>query len=142
MHAQPTFSPAHFSNQDKSLQNLIEFPSISDEVDIVIPCVAIITPHGKFKYGNNACHSKPNSIPEIFETNIHQAAKAARIMPAMIENGRMEARFHYSVRFLQNDKCRFVTLYPNHGKNVANLGNDYISAQLIRQGPNTAFDKC
>lgn len=126
--ADDNWSPAAFTDDEKSLQNLIEFPQTEKDLDIIIVCQAYIRRSGRF--GSNVCFYQDDKYLQ-FERAIFEASRGAVIKPARKNKSGRNVLLSYRVQFIQIGNKRSIKAYPNDGMLIGEYGEDYFSPQLL-----------
>ena len=91
---------ARFVDGDQSLQKLIEFPDVDDNVLTIVYCLAHVQKNGEIV--RNHCFPSETvdpSLPDAIDT----AAKLARASPATVGNKLRSVRLYYRVVFINKD---------------------------------------
>jgi hypothetical protein len=122
--------PANFSDGEKSLAQLILFPELRGDVNIVISCYGIV--NGKGKIEEPGCYMR-NPGDETFVATIYAATKKARLKPAVYDGKRVHVVFQYRVQFVKKGEDEMLDFVANPGfeENVDAYGQEHIAAQRV-----------
>ena len=133
-------SPAQFSDGEKSLKALIEFPELRGDAKVAISCIGLLKDNGKLD--SHGCY-QVNPGDETFIAAIYKAAKKARLQPAVIDGKRVDVVFQYRVQFVQQGEDKGVQLVanPGHAENVEAYGSSHVAAQRV-YGKDSWDDAC
>ena len=127
--AVPVFTPANFVEGKKSLQNLIKFPKVEEDVSVIVTCYSRGTARG---YIRRARCSTSNDSDLKFTLVVSRACKSARLTPATVNGRKEEINFQFSVIFTKNGESEEIAVYPHNRNNVDKFGLDYVGAQLYK----------
>ncbi|MBT8078976.1 MAG: hypothetical protein KJO31_10395 [Gammaproteobacteria bacterium] len=126
------FSPATFGDPtaEKSIFKFIDFPEVTGDVTAAMLCAVISVHNGKLK--DNLCFLQ-NDFDQPFAGALFNAAKKARLVPAMIDGRAQTVYFQYRVQFKQKGEEQEVTFLPNPGvkENVEEYGPEHFGAQRL-----------
>jgi len=113
---------------EDALETLIEFPELKGDTTAILRCAARVQENGKLK--DNGC-AATGPADQIFLVPINEAARKARVTPAMADGRNKEIYFQYRVEFAKKGDERTVNVYPNPGvqENVQAYGPDHVAAQ-------------
>lgn len=133
-------SPARFSDGEKSLKALIEFPELRGDAKVAISCIGLLEDSGKLD--EHGCY-QINPGDETFIAAIYKAAKKARLQPAVIDGKRVDVVFQYRAQFVQQGEDKDIQLVanPGHAENVEAYGSSHIAAQRV-YGKDRWDDSC
>lgn len=128
--------PASFdtTEEKRKLHDLIKFPEIKGDVDIVLDCVAQVLTTGKLK--DHGCYVK-DQFDQPFSQAVYDAGKKARMLPATIDGKKRNVFFQFRVAFTQKvideETTQSIKLYPNNGiaENVEEYGPEHFAAQRV-----------
>lgn len=122
--------PANFSQGEKSLAQLIEFPELRGDVSVAISCFGIVNGKGKIK--EHGCYRR-NPGDETFVAVIYAAGKKARLTPASYDGLRVHVVFQYRVQFVKkgDDEVLNFVANPGYEENVNAYGPEHIAAQRV-----------
>jgi len=123
---QPRFTHADFVEGERSMANLVEFPDVDGDIEVIVTCTGIASAKGRLQ---EAKCSAPNDPDLDFTMAVSRRFNAARLIPATVDGNSEEVDFQFAVHFRQEDDRQTVNVYPNNSKNVDRLGLDYLSAQ-------------
>lgn len=124
--------PGGFSEGEKSLTELIEFPELRGDANVTISCLALLETNGKLdKHG---CYVR-NPGDETFVAAIYKAVKKARLVPAVYDGRPTEVVFQYRAQFVQQGEEKEINFVANPGytENVEAYGHEHIAAQRLFQ---------
>lgn len=130
--AVPLFVPADFATGKRSLENLIEFPEIDFDVEVTVTCAGHANRKGRLK---KARCSSPGDPELEFTLAVSRRFNSTRVVPALVKGKPEDVDFQFSVVFTKRGDSENIRVYPNNGKNVERLGQDYISAQRYSPHP-------
>ena len=121
-------NPASFNHPDGSLQSRIKFPELRGDSVAMIRCAAQVQRSGKFE--DNVCFVQ-NAGDEVYIKAIYDAAKKARMNPAIIDGKSAAVYVQYRVEFKKEGDNQSVRILNNPGveENVAAYGEDHIAPQ-------------
>ena len=128
-HAMADSSPptlARFVAGDDSLQKLIEFPVIDDDVAMIVFCLARVSRSGDIV--RNHCFPSEN-VDRSFRDAIDTAVKSARASPATVDSKARSVRLYYHVIFFQKDGATEIGVYSNWGIDADKYGLSYEAPQ-------------
>lgn len=113
---------------EKSLKALIKFPELKGDTSAVIRCAARVQHDGRMK--DNGCVAA-SPADQIFATPVNEAARKARLMPAIADGREREVYFQYRVEFIKKGAEQTINIYPNPGvqENIDAYGPWHIAAQ-------------
>ena len=122
--------PAGFTDGEKSLGRLIEFPELRGDATVAISCIALLSSKGKLE--EHGCYA-PNPGDETFVGAIYKAVKKARLRPATIDGKAVSVVFQYRVQFKQEGENKTLSFVANPGyaENVEAYGTQHIAAQRV-----------
>jgi hypothetical protein len=121
-------SPAHFTDDPKSLQNRIRFPSNRPDEIVDVFCEARLSSRGAFR--NTFCKAtKPGLYG--YELASAMAARTARIAPAILDGEPREIWFQYRVEFEKKAGRESIRAYANQARQITTYGPDYTSPQRL-----------
>lgn len=123
---QPRFTHANFVEGERSMANLVEFPDVDGDIEVIVTCTGIASAKGRLQ---EAKCSAPNDPDLDFTMAVSRRFNAARLIPATVDGNSEEVDFQFAVHFRQENDRQTVNVYPNNSKNVDRLGLDYLSAQ-------------
>ncbi len=120
--------PAQLGTGNKSLASLIEFPELKGDTTAVIRCAAIAEDDGDLKM--NGCFAE-EPADQLFIKPIVDAAKRARVVPAVADGKRRAIYLQYRVEFIKKGSEQTINVYPNPGvqENIDAYGQDHVAAQ-------------
>lgn len=122
--------PANFDveDEDRQMRRLLGFPQVSGDVEVQLNCFSLVQESGKMKDTN--CYMMKN-YDEPFVLAVTQAAKKARMNPAIIDGEPREVYLQFIVKFMQKEDKRqiFYVLNPGYGENVDAYGIEHIAGQ-------------
>lgn len=119
--------PANFNDGGRSLQNLIRFPNVREDVSVSVLCGARLDQNGDIL--NNYCWNVTDSRMG-FINAINRVAEQAMLTPATVDGASRSVWFQYSVEFNKIGDEQRIDVYPNWGFNRELYGFDYIMPQL------------
>lgn len=122
----PRFTHANFVEGERSMANLVEFPDVDGDIEVIVTCTGIASAKGRLQ---EAKCSAPNDPDLDFTMAVSRRFNAARLIPATVDGNSEEVDFQFAVHFRQENDRQTVNVYPNNSKNVDRLGLDYLSAQ-------------
>ena len=117
---------ARFVDGDDSLQKLIEFPVVDDDVAMIVFCLARVRKSGDIV--RNHCFPSEN-VDQSFRDAIDTAVKSARASPATVDSKARSVRLYYHVNFFQKDGATEVGVHSNWGVDVDKYGLSYEAPQ-------------
>lgn len=120
------YFPASFNNEPDSLQNLIVFPDIGENIDVTARCSSKLSRFGSFQ--SLVC--LPIQYPELLQA-IGDVILDAKISPATRDGSRQEVMIPFSVRFVKEGASENLYVYPNFGVGTEILGLEYTAPQRI-----------
>ena len=123
---QSRFTHAIFVEGERSMANLVDFPDVDGDIEVVVTCTGIASAKGRLQ---EAKCSAPNDPDLDFTMAVSRRFNAARLVPATVDGNSEEVDFQFVVHFIQENDEQSVNVYPNNSKNVDRLGLDYVSAQ-------------
>jgi hypothetical protein len=123
---------ARFVDGDHSLQKLIEFPDVDDDVAAFVYCEATVLGSGKIR--RNHCFPNENVDPS-FPKAVSAAAKLAKLTPATVDGDNRFVYLYYRVLFIQKDGAAEIHVYPNWGADVDKYGLSYEAPQCYHFSP-------
>ncbi|MBT8098539.1 MAG: hypothetical protein KJO82_02250 [Gammaproteobacteria bacterium] len=135
--APAAFTHADFVTGDRSMQQLVEFPGIDDDVQVNVTCSGIATAKGRLK---EALCSAPNDPDLEFTMAVSRRFNSSRMVPATVDGKAEEVDFQFVVSFSKKGDNETIAVYPNNGKNIDRLGLEYYSAQ--RYSPHVWPHRC
>ena len=124
------YAAANFSEGEKSLSELIEFPELRGDASVTISCLGLLESNGKLdKHG---CYVR-NPGDETFVAAIYKAVRKARLAPAVFDGKAETVVFQYRVQFVQKGEDKEVNFAANPGyaENVEAYGHEHIAAQRL-----------
>jgi hypothetical protein len=121
-------TPATFNHPDNSLQSRIVFPELRGDSVAQIRCAAQVQRNGKFE--QNVCFVE-KAGDEVFIKAINEAAKKARMNPAIIDGKTAAVYVQYMVVFTKAGDSQTVRIFNNPGiiENTEAYGVEHIAAQ-------------
>ena len=124
--------PANFDHEDpdRRFANLIKFPETRGNITVVLNCFSQVQSNGKMK--ETGCYMKDN-FDSPFVIAVADAAKKARMNPAIV-NGKPQRIFlQFRVAFKAEDDDRIIRYYLNSGyeENMNAYGTDYVAGQRV-----------
>jgi hypothetical protein len=122
----PQFTHAMFIEGKRSMQNLIEFPDIEQDVEVRVTCTGHATAKGRLR---DARCSAPNDPELKFTMAVSRRFNSARLIPATVNGKKEEVDFQFVVIFRKEGEIESHEIYLPNLKNVDRLGLDYIGAQ-------------
>ena len=122
----PRFTHANFVEDERSMANLVEFPNVDGDIEVIVTCTGIASAKGRLQ---EAKCSAPNDPDLDFTMAVSRRFNAARLIPATVDGNPEEVDFQFVVHFKKEGDEERVNVYPNNSKNVDRLGLDYVSAQ-------------
>lgn len=128
--ADPRPADFDYEDEDRRLDNRIEFPEVKGDVSVMISCFSQIERNGKMD--TTGCIARDN-FHAPFAAAIMDAAKKARVRPAVIDGKERKIYLQFRVEFVAKDDARDITLYlnPGNSENVDAYGPDHIAAQRV-----------
>lgn len=126
--AQTQHRPASFDHPEDSLVSRIEFPELRGDSTAVIRCAVQVSRSGKME--DNGCYVN-EAGDETFIKAINEAARKARLVPAMANGQPLRVYVQYQVEFRKEGDEETVTIYNHPGveENVKAYGVNHIAAQ-------------
>ena len=119
-------SLARFDDGEHSLQKLIEFPDVDDDVSTVVYCE--LTVHRSGRIRRNFCFPFEN-VDWSFRNAVSTAARSAKALPAIVDGITRSVHLYYRVFFFQKDGAAEVRVYSNWGDDVDKYGISYEAPQ-------------
>lgn len=124
--------PADFDHPEEKRQllRLIEWPEIKGDIEVILSCFSQIKKSGKMD--NTGCYLQ-NNYDEPFVYSINQAARKARLNPAIIDGDPQEIYLQFQVKFVAKGEERdiFFILNPGYEENVNAYGFGHIAGQRV-----------
>lgn len=117
---------ARFVEGDQSLQELIEFPDVEDDVFADVYCRASILADGRVS--SNNCFPSDN-VDQSYRIAVERALTSARLTPAIINGEPHPVSLRYRVVFFRKGGAAEVGVYSNWGRDVDRFGLDYEAPQ-------------
>jgi|GEM_PF-1874816 len=131
--AAESYSPADFTDSNRSLQNRIRFPNIEGDISLTILCDSFLTRNGRFR--TNLCFSHgTDQRAWLFDIAIKRAARYAKIQQALVNGHGRAVRFKYKVEFEKNGETTSIKALANQGLNTESDEGNYVSAQRYKGG--------
>ena len=122
----PRFTHANFVEGKRSITNLVEFPDVDGDIEVIVTCTGIASAKGRLQ---EAKCSAPNDPNLDFTMAVSRRFNAARLISATVDGNPEEVDFQFVVHFKKKGDEETVNVYANNSKNVDRLGLDYVSAQ-------------
>ena len=122
----PRFTHAMFVEGKRSMQNLIEFPDIEQDIEVRVTCTGHATAKGRLR---DARCSAPNDPELTFTMAVSRRFNSTRVIPATVNGKKEEVDFQFVVIFRKEGEIKSHEIYLHNLKNVDRLGLDYIGAQ-------------
>lgn len=128
--ADDEWTPAGFGDDEKSLENLIEFPELRGDTAVTVSCMGVLKSRGKFD--QHVCLQR-NPGDQTFVAAIYDIIKKARLKPATYNGRGVNVVFQYRVHFEQTGEEQSMTFMPNPGlgENVEAYGLGHTAAQRL-----------
>ena len=124
--------PANFDHEDPKRQfaKLLKFPETKGNLTVVLNCFSQVESSGKMK--DTGCYMKDN-FDTPFVVAVADAAKKARMNPAMINGKPRRIFLQFRVAFKAEGEDRIIRYYLNSGyeENMQAYGTDYIAGQRV-----------
>ena len=130
------FIPASFNDETDSLQNLIEFPDIDENIDSTARCNSELSRFGSFE--TLSCLPLQ---PELLQA-IADVIFDAQMSPARRNGSRQRVTIDFSVRFVKEGSSENIFIYPNFGVGTEILGSDYTAPQRVIRRIEGESDEC
>lgn len=121
-------TPARFAEGGESLENLIAFPDVPGDVGADVYCRAVISTDGEMK--QNFCFRSAN-VDQAFRDSIDDAARSARLSPAVVSGEPHRVIFSYRVVFVRADDRSLIRVFPNWARDTDKYGNEYDGPQRL-----------
>ena len=121
-------TPARFSADEASLENLLLFPDVSADVTAEVYCRAVISVDGEMR--QNFCF-RSESVDQEFRDAIDTAAESARLSPAVVSDEPRRVIYWYRVVFVRAGERSLIRVFPNWGRDTEKYGNEYIGPQRV-----------
>ena len=121
-------SPAHFTDDPKSLQNWIRFPSNRQDEIVDVFCEARLSSRGTFR--NAYCKATKRDLYG-YELASAMATRTARIAPAILDGEPRQIWFQYRVEFEKKAGRESLRVYANQARQITTYGPDYTSPQRV-----------
>lgn len=122
--------PANFDHAEdkRRMDKLIQWPEIKGDISIVMNCFSQIDKNGKMEH--TGCFLL-NNYDEPFMMAISQAAKKARMNPAIIDGKPRKIFLQFRVEFIAEGEQRAIHYYLNPGyeENVKAYGFEHVAGQ-------------
>jgi len=131
------YLPASFNNEPDSLQNLIVFPDISENIDATVRCSSELSRFGVFQ--SLVC--LPSQHPELLQA-IADVVLDSKISPATRDGSRQRVMIPFTVRFVKEGASENLFVYPNFGVGTEILGLEYTAPQRIIRRLRSGGDEC
>jgi hypothetical protein len=125
-HAETRHTSAHFAVADKSLHDLIEFPSGEQDVSLVVLCNTLVTRTGRLR--DTMCNMR-DATTRPYERAIRNAAKRARAVPGTVDGQATQVWAQFAVFFERAQTVESVTVFPHNFLQSELFGADYIAPQ-------------
>jgi len=126
------YSAASFTEDARSLQNIIKFPEIEGDASIIVLCETDVTRSGRF--GNTSCVSNREKYAMKFEIAVLRAVKRTKIKAASLDGKQKSVWFQFTVQFVQKGGVKTIYAFSNHGEESEKYGQEYSSPQRLTQG--------
>jgi hypothetical protein len=124
--------PAKFEgNEPKhSFPDLLVFPDVSGNLSIMMLCWSQIEISGKMT--DTFCMIR-NNTEAAFGKSVQDAAKKARMVPAVIDGKRRKVYLQFRVEYIKEGDSKQVIVYSNPGdaENIEAYGKQHIAAQRV-----------
>lgn len=121
-------TPARFADGEESLENLIAFPDVPGDVSADVYCRAVISTDGEMN--QNFCFRSEN-VDQAFRDAIDDAARSARLSPAVVSGEPHRVIFSYRVVFVRAADRSLIRVFPNWARDTDKYGNDYDGPQRL-----------
>jgi hypothetical protein len=131
------FTPANFSDDSDSLQNLIQFPNFNENIDVLVRCSSELSRFGGFQ--TLVC--LPVQYPELLQA-IADVIFDAKMTPARREGSRVGVKVTFSVRFVKVGSSEDIFVYPNFGLDTERLGLNFTAPQRVMRDLRPGGDEC
>ncbi len=131
------FIPANFTDDRDSLQNLIEFPDISENIDVLVRCSSELSRFGSFQ--TLVC--LPVQYPVLLQA-IADVIFDAEMSPARRDGSRIGVKVPFSIRFVKDGASENIFVYPNFGLDTERLGLNFTAPQRIIRDLRPGGDEC
>ena len=128
----PSFTHTTFVQGDRSMQNLIDFPDVDIDTEVIVTCTSHATAKGRLKDGR--C-SSPGDPDLKFTMAVSRRFNSTRLIPATVNGKAEEVDFQFTVIFRKEGESEILDVYPHNMKNVDRLGLEYIGAQRYSPHP-------
>ncbi|NKB37905.1 MAG: hypothetical protein GKR93_12185 [Gammaproteobacteria bacterium] len=132
-------TPANFDDNPQSLQNLLEFPELLDDVNVFILCDSLISRSGLFE--ENICYSKDDLTKKLAKS-VAKKSRISKIRPAVFKGKTKKVHFQYMVHFKKVGSEENIRAYSNHGNNIQEYGLGYNAPQRYRRVTSDYFSQC
>jgi hypothetical protein len=127
---QPAMRPADFDHPEdkRRMDKLITWPDIKGDISVILNCFSQVQANGKME--STGCFLQ-NNYDEPFVAVISQAAKKARLNPAIIDGRERTIFLQFRVEFIAEGEQRRIHFYLNPGyeENVKAYGFEHVAGQ-------------
>ena len=123
-----TPTPARFVEGEESLENLVAFPDVTGDVSANVYCRAVISTDGEMK--QNFCFRSAN-VDQAFHDSIDDAARSAKLSPAVVSGEPRRVIFSYRVVFVRADDRSLIRVFPNWARDTDKYGDEYDGPQRL-----------
>lgn len=123
-----THELARFVAGEHSLENLIRFPELEQNVDVTIFCSIQVWRSGELRY-NNCFGVQADGKVRAFQDAVSDAARLAKATPATMSGKKVKVRMQYRVKFSGRANDASISVYPNWGVDSDRFGPSYEAPQ-------------
>jgi hypothetical protein len=124
--------PASFDHPEdkRRLLNLLEWPEVSGKIEVVLSCFSQVQDNGKMK--STGCYLR-NNYDEPFARAVNEAAKKARLVPAVVDGKEQDVFLQFQVKFVKTEESQdiYFILNPGYEENVKAYGFGHIAGQRV-----------
>jgi hypothetical protein len=138
--AQDSFKPANFNESDRSLQHKIEFPEVTEDVDVLVKCITTVSRSGEMLSGRTRRLQSPTYLMCLdyreenrdFFDAVRLGLESTLITPAEVDERRLAVIFSFAIRFTSVAGSQELTVYANHGSDDRFPMEGFIQSQIYR----------
>ena len=124
--------PASFEHPEEKRRflTLIEWPEISGKIEVILSCFSQIQDNGKMK--GTGCYLRTN-YDEPFAKAVNEAARKARLVPAVIDGKERDVYVQFQVKFVKEEESEdiYLIMNPGYEENVNAYGFGHIGGQRV-----------